>query len=116
MLNVYVTYFVCKVEFHTISINIKRRDSSVCITTGYRLHDQGSGVRFPAGAGNLSLHHRLQTGSGALRTSYPLHTGGLFPGVKRPRREADHSPHPNGEVKNAWRYTSTHNTSSWPDA
>jgi hypothetical protein len=27
--------------------------------------------------------------------------------VKRPRREADHSPPSNAEVKNAWSYTST---------
>jgi hypothetical protein len=29
------------------------------------------------------------------------------PGLKRPEREADHSPPPGAEVKNAWRYTST---------
>jgi len=28
-------------------------------------------------------------------------------GVKRPRREANHSPHSSAEVKNAWGYTST---------
>jgi hypothetical protein len=32
--------------------------------------------------------------------------GGSFPGVKRPGREADHSPQSSAEVKNAWRYTS----------
>jgi hypothetical protein len=33
---------------------------------------------------------------------------GLFPlGVKRPGREADHSPPSSAEVKNAWSYTST---------
>jgi len=31
----------------------------------------------------------------------------LSSGVKRPRREADHSPPSSDEVKNAWRYTST---------
>jgi hypothetical protein len=31
---------------------------------------------------------------------------GLFPwGVKRPGREADHSPHSSAEAKNAWSYT-----------
>jgi len=30
-----------------------------------------------------------------------------LPGVKRPGREADHSPPPSAEVKNAWSYTST---------
>jgi hypothetical protein len=30
----------------------------------------------------------------------------LSPGVKRPRREADHSPPSNVEVRNAWSYIS----------
>jgi hypothetical protein len=30
-----------------------------------------------------------------------------FPGIKRPRREADHSPPSSAEDKNAWSYTST---------
>jgi hypothetical protein len=42
--------------------------------------------------------------------------GCSFPGVKRLRREADHSPSSSAEVKNAWRYTSTPNTSSWRGA
>jgi hypothetical protein len=32
---------------------------------------------------------------------------GLSPGVKRPRREADHSPTSSADVKNEWKYTST---------
>jgi hypothetical protein len=32
--------------------------------------------------------------------------GALSPGVKRPGREADHSPPSSAEVKNAWSYTS----------
>jgi len=38
------------------------------------------GVRVPAGAGNFYLHHRVQTGSGALPTSYPVYTRGSFSG------------------------------------
>jgi hypothetical protein len=34
-------------------------------------------------------------------------SGDSFPGVERPGREADHSPLPSTEVKNAWSYTST---------
>jgi hypothetical protein len=34
-------------------------------------------------------------------------TGALSLGVKRPRCEADHSPPPSAEDKNAWIYTST---------
>jgi hypothetical protein len=39
--------------------------------------------------------------------------GVLSPEVKRPGRETDHSPPSNAEVRNAWRYTSTLNMSSW---
>jgi hypothetical protein len=49
---------------------------------GYGLDDRGSRVRFPVGAGNFSLHHRVQNGSGALSTSYPIGTRGSFPGGK----------------------------------
>ena len=34
--------------------------------------------------------------------------GNIFYGVKRPEREVNHSPPPNTEVKNKWRYTSIH--------
>jgi hypothetical protein len=49
----------------------------------------------------------VQTGSGVHPTSYPMGTGGSFPGVKRPGREADHSPPTNVDVKKTWIYTST---------
>jgi len=42
-----------------------------------------------------------QTGSGAHSASYPMVTEGSFPGVKRPDRQADHSPPSSVEVKNA---------------
>jgi len=35
-----------------------------------------------AGAGNFSLHHCVQTTSGAHPTSYPMGTRGPFPGGK----------------------------------
>jgi hypothetical protein len=37
-------------------------------------------VRFPAGAGNFSLHHLVQTCSGAHPASYIMCTRGSFPG------------------------------------
>jgi hypothetical protein len=62
---------------------IKSRDSSVGIALGYGLDDRGSRVRFQAGAGNFSLHHRyVRNGSGAHPTSYPMGTRGSFPGGK----------------------------------
>jgi hypothetical protein len=78
---------------------IKSRDSSVGKSLGYGPDDQGSRVRFPAGAGNFCLHHRVQNGSGAHPTSYPMGTMGSFPGVRRPGREANHSPPSSPEVK-----------------
>jgi hypothetical protein len=58
----------------------ENRDSSVGIALGYGLDDRGSRVRLPAGAGNFSLHHRVQNGSGAHQASYPMGTRGSFPG------------------------------------
>jgi hypothetical protein len=55
----------------------------------------------PARGWNFSLHHRVQTGSGAHPASYPMGTRGSFPEEKRPGREADHSPLSSAEVKNA---------------
>jgi len=59
------------------------------------------GVRIPKGAGNFSLHHRVQTGSGAHPPSYPVGKRNSFPGGKAagawswvPRS------------KNEWSYTS----------
>jgi hypothetical protein len=62
-------------------IMVQSRDSSVGIAQGYGLDDRGSTVRFPAGAGNFS-HHRVQNGAGAGPASYPMGTGGSFPGNK----------------------------------
>jgi hypothetical protein len=58
------------------------RDSSVGIALGYGLNDRGSRVRFPAEAGNFSLHHRVQNGSVAHPASYSMGTRGSFPGGK----------------------------------
>jgi hypothetical protein len=57
----------------------KSRDSSVGIALGYRLDDRGSRVRFPAGTGKFSVHHRVQNGSGANPASYQIGTKGCFP-------------------------------------
>jgi hypothetical protein len=49
---------------------------------GYGLDDLSSRVRFPAGAGNFSLHHRVQNGSGAHPAFYLMGTKGSFLGGK----------------------------------
>jgi len=38
--------------------------------------------RVPVGAGNFSLQHRFQTGSGAHIASHAMGTGDSFPGSK----------------------------------
>jgi hypothetical protein len=73
--------------------------SSVGIALGYGLDDRGCRVRFPAGAGNYSFHHRVHNGSGAHPAPCRMGTRALSLGVKRPGREADHSPSSNAEVK-----------------
>jgi hypothetical protein len=57
-------------------------DSSVGIALGYGLDDRVSRVRYPAGPGNFSPHHRVQNGSGAHPASYPVGTRGSFLGGK----------------------------------
>jgi hypothetical protein len=52
------------------------------LALGYGLDDWDSRIRFPARAGNFSLHHRVQNGSGAHPASYPMGTRGSFPGTK----------------------------------
>jgi uncharacterized membrane protein (GlpM family) len=46
------------------------------------MDDRCSRVRFSAEAGNFSLHHRVQNGSGAHPASYPMCNRGSFPGGK----------------------------------
>jgi hypothetical protein len=71
----------------------------------------------PAGTGNFSLRHHVQTGSGAHPASYPVGTGGCFPGANRPVHEADHSPPSSAEVKECVElYLRSPNTSSWHGA
>jgi hypothetical protein len=65
-----------------LPVSYDSRDSSVGIVLGYLLDDRGSRVRFPAGAGNFSLHHCAQNGSGTHPASYPMGTRGSFPGGK----------------------------------
>jgi hypothetical protein len=74
--------------------------------------DRGCKVRFPAGAENFSLHHRVQNVSEAHPASYPMGTMGSFPGGK-----ADHSPASSAEVKVCVElYLHSPSTPSWRGA
>jgi hypothetical protein len=70
------------------SLLIWCRNSSVVIVTGYT-----------AEAGDFSVLHSVQTGSGAHTASCPVGTGGSS-FVGKGGREADQSPVTNAEVKN----------------
>jgi hypothetical protein len=67
------------VTMYSLSVS---RDSSVGVALGYGLDDRDTRFRFPAGAGNFSLHHRVQNGSGAHPASYPMGTRSSFPSSK----------------------------------
>jgi hypothetical protein len=75
-----------------------------------------AGIRFPAGVRHFSLLYSIQTDSGAHSASCPVGNGGSFPGVKRPGREADHSPPSSAEVKNGGALPPLPHTLPWCDA
>jgi len=54
---------------------------SLGIALGYGLDDRGSRVRCPSGAGNFSLHHGVQNGSGIHPDSYPMGVMGKASGA-----------------------------------
>jgi hypothetical protein len=57
--------------------------------------------------GFLFLRQLVKTDFGVHPASYPMRTGALSPGVKRPGRKDNHSPPSSAEVKNAWSYVTT---------
>jgi hypothetical protein len=63
---------------NTSMITYGSRDSLVGIATGYGLDDRGFGVRVPVGSRIFSSSHRPRVHP----TSYPMGTGGYFPGGK----------------------------------
>jgi hypothetical protein len=76
-----------KLDIHILTICTDRQKPTLVRNMGKLensdwLDDRGSRVQFPVGAGNFSLHHRVQTGSGAHPASYPMDTRGSFPGGK----------------------------------
>jgi hypothetical protein len=80
----------------------------IYLRKAHGLDDRGSRVRFPAGAGNFSLHHRVQNGSEAHPLSYRMGIRGSFPGVKAAGAwSCPLNLHLVSKSKNEWRYTST---------
>jgi hypothetical protein len=87
----------CNLFYHSVSG--KSRDSSVGIVLDCGLDDRGSRVRFPAGAGNFLFTTVSRTALGPTQPPIQWIPGALSLGVKRPGREADHSPPSSTEVK-----------------
>jgi hypothetical protein len=85
---------------------IRNRDSVVDIATGYGLDDQGVGVRVLVESRIFSFPRRPYRLRGPSNPLSIVHRG-LFPGVKRPGLEADHSPPASADVKEMWIYKST---------
>jgi hypothetical protein len=105
----------CKTTYVLPGINIPNAAKSV-ILHGARNCFYINFVRFPVGAGNFSLHHRVQNGSGAHPASYPVGTRGCFSGGKVAGCEADLSPPSSAKVKECVEpYLHSHNTPSWRD-
>jgi hypothetical protein len=86
---------------------LKSWESIVGIVTGYGLDNQVVGVLVLMGASIFTSPYHpdwLWVSPNLLSNEY----WGLFPlGVKRPGREADHSPPTSAEIKKTWVYTST---------
>jgi hypothetical protein len=77
----------------------ERRDSSVGIALGYGLDDRDSRVRFLAGLGIFLFTTASRTALAPTQPPIQWVSGALSLGVKRPGREADHSPPSSAEVK-----------------
>jgi hypothetical protein len=95
--------------FHFLRVAPRSRDSTVGISTGYRLDERRVGVPDPVGSKIFSSPrdpNRFRGPTSRLSNGY----WGQFPwgwGVKRPGREADHSSPTSAQVKKC-SYGSTH--------
>jgi hypothetical protein len=77
----------------------KSRDSSIGIALGYRLDDRDSRVRFFEGLGIFLFTTASRTSLGPTQPPIQRVSGTVSLGIKRPGREADHSPPSTAEVK-----------------
>jgi hypothetical protein len=75
--------------------------------TGNGLDDRGVGVKSPCRVKNFHFFKSSRRVLGSTQPPIQWVPWALFPGVKRPGREADHSPPASAEVKKMWIYTAT---------
>jgi hypothetical protein len=98
--------------FNVQQLSILPREWTICLYSAYfRKVEVGYSVWLQTGRQGFDPRQRrkdfplacVQTSSGAHPASYPMCTGGPFPGGKaRLGRDADHSPPFSAEVKNEW--------------
>jgi hypothetical protein len=83
-----------KIKFNFIHISLFHREpeSAICLVTSYGLEDQGVGVQVPVGGKNVHFSLSFRPALGPTQPPIQWVPGALSPGVKRPGREADHSP------------------------
>jgi hypothetical protein len=93
------TFYTLKNPKSTICVKFSQMWIWIAQWYSAGLRARWSRIRVPARVGNFSLHHRVQTGSGAHTASYPVGTTGSFAGVKRPGRKPDYSLPSSTEVK-----------------
>jgi hypothetical protein len=75
--DLFIAFKVLFRNLHRVAVEIQGVGIAQRYSAGLRAW--WSGVRVPAGAGNFSLHHRVQTGSGTYSASCPMGTRGSFP-------------------------------------
>jgi hypothetical protein len=93
---------------------MKSRDSSVGIALGYGLDYRASRVRFLAGLGIFLFTTASRTALGPTQPPIQCVPGALSLGVKRLRREPDHSPPSSAKAKKCVElYLHSPNTPSW---
>jgi hypothetical protein len=78
---------------------LESRDSSVGIALSYGMDDRGSRVRLPAGLEIFIFTTVSRTALGPTQPPIQWVLGAISLRVKRPDREADHSPPSSAEVK-----------------
>jgi hypothetical protein len=83
------------------------QDSIASIVTGYVLDNREVGVPSLIVVKNFHFFMSSRLALGSTQPLIQWIMGVLSPGIKRPRREADHSPPTSAEVKKTWVYTST---------
>jgi hypothetical protein len=89
-------------------------DGPVGIALGYGLDDRGSRVRFPEGLRIFLFTTASRTAVGPSQPPIQRVRRALSAGVKRPGREADHSPPPSVEVEGGVEvYLHSPDTPSW---